>query len=146
MTTYSDEAERRRHTREIEMQRIDAGKAGPLAEDFATNVVGVSFVPSWPRNLYALEELSMATTLLGDEQIPVVLQRRPDNPHDSNAIEVHVPALGELAFVGHLPRAVAARLAPHLDAGERWLAEVGAVRIHPDHPEHPGLTVRCWRP
>ena len=39
---YSDEAERIRHTREVEMTRIEAGRAGDLPDNFAVKVVGVS--------------------------------------------------------------------------------------------------------
>ena len=43
----------------------------------------------------------------------------PDNPHDANAIAVHVP--GGLQ-VGWVPRELAAELAPELDAGRQWSA------------------------
>ena len=55
---------------------------------------------------------------------PVRLTREPDNPHDPNAIRVENMA-GEKA--GHLPREVAAWLAPLLDAGKvRVEGAVGA--------------------
>lgn len=145
--SYDDEVERLRRTREIEMERIEAGRAGALPDNFSTKVVGVSFVSGFPQNLWQLEALTMEHYVLGAEPLPVVIRRNPGNPYDFNACEVHVPSLGDDAgFVGHLPKALAARLAPLLDAGERWLAEVGAVRLHPDHLENPGLTVRLWRP
>lgn len=143
--TYDDRAEQIRHTRETEMFRIEAGRVGALPENFSSKVVGVSFVDGFPRNLWDLEAMTMSHYMLGEEPLAVVLRRNPGNQYDANAIEVHVPGLGDRAMVGHLPRPVAARLAPLLDAGELWQAEVGAVRLHPDHIDNPGLSVRIWR-
>eukprot|EP00752_Nemacystus_decipiens_P016654 g14894.t1 len=52
----------------------------------------------------------------GAERPVAILVRAPDNPHDPNAVEVHVPALGRQ--VGHLSREHAAIVAPLLDADE----------------------------
>lgn len=107
-------------------------------------VVGCSFVETYPGNLLRLAELDGQARLKG-EQLAVVLVRNPDNFHDANAVEVHVPALGEMAMIGHVPRGDAARLAPRLDAGERFLAEVRWVRLDPEHPEHPGIDIAVTR-
>ncbi|MBV9439213.1 MAG: DEAD/DEAH box helicase [Candidatus Eremiobacteraeota bacterium] len=54
---------------------------------------------------------------------PLQLRREPDNPHDRNAVGVWSGAL-QLGFV---KRAIAARIAPNIDAGERYTAEVTAL-------------------
>jgi hypothetical protein len=43
-----------------------------------------------------------------------------------------------------LSRQDAARMAPRLDTRVRWRGAVQTVRIHPSHPERPGVTIRCW--
>ena len=106
-------------------------------------VVGVSFTEFYPSNIYALDAAQRDTHR--EEPLPVVLIRNPLNEHDENAIEVHVPALGDIGMIGHLPRALAARLAPELDGGVVWQAHVDDVLVHPDHPENPGITVHCSR-
>lgn len=101
-------------------------------------VVGVSFTAGYPGNLHAL---ASHWELANREPIPVVLIRNPANPHDSNAIEVHVPALGDLGMIGHLRRDLAAHLAPLLDAGELWQAWIYQLRINPHHPDRPGIDI-----
>jgi hypothetical protein len=106
--------------------------------------VGVTFTPYYPSNVYRIKEVA-AQRFVSNEPIPVVLVRNPDNEFDTCAIEVHVPALGDAAMIGHLPRALAAKLAPRLDAGEIWTAAISQVNIHPDHPENPGIKVDLER-
>lgn len=84
--------------------------------------------------------------LLLGERLPAVLERDPDNPHDENAIRVHVPLVGDDGFVGHVERRAAAIVAPKLDAGERLLAAVAEVYVHADHPDNPGIDLAIWRP
>jgi hypothetical protein len=127
--------------RDREVQRTAGRK---MVSPFATSVVGVSFVPKYPGNLHALSEASDRARLDG-EPLSVVLVRNPKNQYDSNAIEVHVPALGEGGFIGHLTRPIAARMAPEIDAGETWIAEVGDVLINPAHMDRPGITINCKR-
>lgn len=80
------------------------------------------------------------------EPLPAVFIRNPDNPHDANAVEVHVPGLGEVnGMIGHIPRDKAARLAPSIDAGERWKVGIGSVLIDPDHMDRPGISVVVQR-
>lgn len=83
----------------------------------------------------------------GVEAAPVAvhLYRNPDNPHDANAIEVHVPKLGRRSMIGHVPRDVAARLAPLIDQGETWEASLVAVLIEPEHPDRPGALIAVER-
>jgi hypothetical protein len=114
-------------------------------------VVGLTFVPEYPENLMQVDGLlTEAQTVslgwsddhAGAEQVDVLLIRNPDNEHDSNAVEVHVPSLGRRrSMIGHVPRDLAERLAPSLDRGDRWSAHVGAVLITPDHPDRPGVEV-----
>lgn len=107
-------------------------------KSFTTAVVGVSFCPEYPENLQRLE--AAALIHFGDldhyEPLAATLEREPDNPHDPNAVAVHVPSVG---LIGHVPRGVAARLAPQLDSGTRYLAGVERIRNHPDHPDRPGI-------
>jgi hypothetical protein len=114
-----------------------------LAHTWTAKVVGISFVPHYPSNIYALDAAQRDTHR--EEPLAVVLIRNPLNEHDENAIEVHVPALGDLAMVGHLPRALAAKLTPELDAGTPWSAHVDEVLVHFDHPENPGISIHCSR-
>jgi len=125
-------------------------------------VVGLTFIDGYPENLHRLrdtDEERRAKALLdgagdfGDftvreevgEPLPVVLIRNPENEHDENAIEVHVPVLGRVAMIGHVPRTLAAKLAPSLDRGDTWAAALTAVLIDPEHPDRPGalVTLTC---
>lgn len=107
-----------------------------------SKVVGVTFCPGYPESILDLVEFCENTW--DREPLAAVMVRDPDNPHDRNAIQVHVPAVGHQ--IGHLPRNLAAELAPALDAGERWLCEVTAVRVHEAHPDRPGIDVLIRRP
>lgn len=106
-------------------------------------VVGVTFVPAYPNNLHMLAQVERDNT---GEPLVAILVRNPANPHDTNAVEVHVPALGQdLAMIGHVDRANAARLAPHMDAGLRFQAWIASVRISPAHPDRPGIDIGIRR-
>lgn len=96
-------------------------------------VVGLTFVPGYPENI-----LNIRTVLAYEDKAPSVkLIRNPQNPYDANAIEVHF--IG--AMVGHLSKDVAARLAPLMDAGREFDANIYQVRVSPDNPKNPGLDV-----
>lgn len=116
----------------------------PLQPPFEASVVGVSFAPHYPDILHQLQMHQLEADALG-EPLRAVLVRFPDNPLDANAIEVHVPALGYDGRIGHLPRPLAARLAPELDADIQWSAEVHWVRVDPEHPDRPGITINIKR-
>ena len=107
-------------------------------------VAGVTFVHGYPSNLYRLHETAELAIEAG-ECLPVVLVRNPDNQYDTNAIEVHVPALGDGAMVGHVPKELAAKMAAVMDDGTAVAAEVVEVVIDPWHPDKPGLAVDAWR-
>lgn len=163
-----------RERRDAEIARTGGRALG--AASFYTKVVGVSFVPAYPDNLYALNELANPKPLPSlpfpnfqgemaqyyaekdweayeearptrrHEPLTAILVRNPDNPYDSNAIEVHVPGLGEQwAMIGYLTRPIATRLAPEIDSGTRWAAAVESVLIDPAHLDHPGISIHCMR-
>ena len=69
---------------------------------------------------------------------PLELRRDPGNPHDPNAIAVHLPGGAQLGWV---PRELAAELAPALDAGEPHAAVI--LREQRASPRDPrtGLTM-----
>jgi len=106
-------------------------------------VVGVSFTKGYPENLLALKEHTDGRNL-PEEHLACVLVRNPDNVHDANAIQVHSP-VPDIGMIGHVNAGMAARLAPELDAGIRWRAELLEVLIHPDHMDRPGITLRLSR-
>ena len=125
-----------------------------IPASFDIKVVGVSFVPGYPENVFALNDAAAARfltqpgELFGDntpDPLPATLVRNPLNEHDSNAIEVHIPSLGDKGMVGHVPAAVAARLSPCLDSGEKWSAMVKLVAIDPNHPTNPGIHLHVER-
>lgn len=138
----SDQADINRERRDAEIARQGNRRLG--ADRFTAKVVGVSFVPAYPDNLYMLDQV-MHEAVQRDEHLPAILIRNPDNAYDSNAIEVHVPSLGERAMIGHLTRPIAARLAPEMDAGVRWLARVESVLIAEGHLDNPGISIMCAR-
>ena len=108
-------------------------------------MVGVSFVPGYPDNLHNLAAVQERARSAG-EPLAVVLVRNPGNEYDANAIEVHVPALGEKwGFIGHLTRPIAARIAPEMDRGVEWGADVVSVLIDPAHMNRPGIEIKCAR-
>lgn len=118
------------------------------ANRFAFPVVGVSFIDTYPANVLSLQDsIDYTTAVAADKLGPltlgegptVVLIREPLNPYDANAIEVHVPTVGK---VGHVPKEIAARLAPSLDSGTHFTASVAAVNVNPEHPDRPGLWVQ----
>jgi len=121
----------------------------PLPDHFKTKVVGLTFVKGYPGNVYRLNEIAAQRFLtspvgtFGDdvepEPIPAVLVRNPNNEFDANAIEVHVPSLGDEGMIGHVPRTVAEKLAPLIDGGENWQPSIFMVAIDPNHPNNPGV-------
>lgn len=104
-------------------------------------VAGVTFHPNYPANLHQLREPAEHAWTTG-EGLPVILIRDPHNPHDPNAIQIHTPTAG---MVGHMPRHLATRCAPHMDAGQRFAGEVIRIAVDPDHPDKPGIEIRVWR-
>lgn len=100
-------------------------------------VVGLTFVHGYPANVHRLAALLEHPSR--SERVDVTLARNPDNEHDANAVEVHVPALD--IMLGHLDRATAAKVAPQLDAGKAFAAWVDAVLVEPSNPDNPGVRI-----
>ena len=65
------------------------------------------------------------------------LVREPDNPYDTHAIRV---ALGNKKL-GYVPKAIAKKLAPEMDAGKEFIALFVRRNKHPHH-KTVGLTVK----
>jgi hypothetical protein len=132
-----------------ELDRISRLGPASLVSPGTHRVVGVTFAPTYPENLHRLEALLASVerhpASEEGEGAPAIIVRSPDNPADTNACEVHVPSLGELAMIGWLTAPVAARLAPELDAGVVWQGQVVDVLVHPDHSDHPGITIKLER-
>jgi hypothetical protein len=99
---------------------------------FRCRVVGVSFAEDYPDCLYRLRE-----TEPGFREGSFI--REPDNEHDPNAIAL----LCGGRKVGHLPRLVAKRYAPEIDAGARYVVSDYDVLIDQDHDDRPGLVIEA---
>jgi hypothetical protein len=108
---------------------------------FKTKVVGLTFVAGYPNNVERLE--AYAAENPGPTE--ALLVRNPANPYDGNALEVHIPVLGDMAMIGHIPKNVAARVSPEIDAGTPWEATLEKVAVHPDHPFNPGVHLTLSR-
>lgn len=127
-----------------EPKHFEASDKATIPGALGAKIVGLSFVDDYPSNLHAL------AVLHGTEREPrLVLRRNPDNPHDANAVEVRAERPpdrpGEPIMLGHLPRALAARIAPELDAGEPWHVAAWQALEHPQHPNQPGLSIDLRR-
>lgn len=80
----------------------------PFDYDGELDVVGESF------HTRDLHDIYMAAGQDSNRLLTAVLLPEPNNPHDPNAIAVGI-AIGERRrLVGHLPRAIAAEVAPRL--------------------------------
>jgi hypothetical protein len=44
-------------------------------------------------------------------------------------------------MIGHVPRDLAAKLAPSLDRGDVWKCEVETVLVSAENPEQPGIQI-----
>jgi single-stranded-DNA-specific exonuclease len=97
------------------------------ANDFYTKVVGVSF--EGRQNL-------IAGLAPGD---PLELVREPDNAFDPNALAVRYGRLQ----LGYLRREIAQRLAPNVDAGDRYSISIGSITGGGDR--HIGVNIRVRR-
>jgi hypothetical protein len=106
---------------------------------FTAKLAGVSFHPDYPERLLYLPPDS-----------PLELAREPENEHDPNAVAVVflLAQKGREAIVdvlGHLPRALAARIAPEMDAGRTWAISGHEVLVKEGYEDRPGLSVRLER-
>lgn len=111
-----------------------------LPEKFGSKVVGGSFTPDYPDSYLGIHDGFENE----DVRYPAIeLRRNPHNQIDGNAIEVRISESDLL--LGHLPKDLAARLAPLMDDGERWEADISSVDVHPDHRDRPGLSISIRR-
>lgn len=99
-------------------------------------VAGVSFAEGYPQNLLSVSDSG---------GLHCKLMREPQNPHDSNAIKVICVAAG--GAVGHVPRELAAALAPLMDGmtpkGQHvFITGAMEVLVNPDYEDRPGAVVR----
>jgi hypothetical protein len=112
-------------------------------------VVGLTFIDRYPSNLKTIDAfvVEAQTKQLGwsgeavDERVEAVLIRNAENEFDENAVEVHIPMLGRRSMIGHVPRDLAAKLAPSLDRGDVWKCEVETVLVSAENPEQPGIQI-----
>lgn len=100
------------------------------------DVVGMTFLDDYPENVLALWREEQKNPFDNHDR-QATLRRNPANPHDPNAIEVHIG--GEM--FGHLPRDVAADFAPALDQGVE-VKVTAWTRVDQGHMSNPGLSVR----
>lgn len=111
----------------------------PVVTPFTVKAVGVSFRPDYPDSLLRLAEAYAALPLGVPGEASLV--RDAANEHDPNAIAI----LTNGEHVGYLPRELAARIAPELDAGARFRVRGAEVLINPEHPDRPGLSIEVER-
>jgi hypothetical protein len=102
---------------------------------FLTRIVGISFSSNYPDNIFAIAQ-EVATKTARCE-----LVREPNNVHDTNSIRVDINNVA----IGHLPRLIAMVLAPNIDKGNTWLAEVDSIVISNENINQPGLKINVWR-
>lgn len=125
-----------------------------MTVELSVRVVGLTFRPGYPETILTVADKIQAAQADSIRSVgswddvdtlpegPVaLLVRNPDNEYDANAIEVHLPMLGRRQFIGHIPKELAARWAPRLDAGYTAVAAVSAVPVTPNHIDRPGLEI-----
>lgn len=121
-------------TSRLDRHRPPAGRVPRVprlrTEDFRTPIRGHAFAARPP---------SGPPPAVGE---PLTLVREPDNPRDALAVAVWTTGAAEWRL-GYLDRTVAARLAPRLDGGQRFLAELaGWVDAPGSRWQRPLLRVR----
>ena len=109
------------------------------ARQFSVRTRGVSAMPGYPSTLYALAGRGAMT----GQKPRLGLVREPDNAHDPNAVAV-VDDSG--THIAYLPRDIAARVAPGMDAGTTCEVADWEVKVQSGHENQPGLelTVRQY--
>ena len=95
--------------------------------DITTRLAGVSY-----------GEAQANIKMFGCEDIATFeLVREPKNPHDAKAIVVRIGPY----HLGYVPKHIAEKLAPKMDAGRKFRAEFITRNEHPLH-DTVGLTIR----
>lgn len=102
---------------------------------FTTKVVGVSFCDNYPQSIFKIA----GKFALGPTAISLV--RDKSNLYDSNAIKV----VFDDEMIGHIPMLISKVIAPEIDSGMAWNAEVDSVVVSPENPNQPGLKIKVWR-
>lgn len=128
-----------------EPKHFDASDKATLPGRLSSKVVGLTFVGNYPQNLHqlrGLEDQSYRPRLF--------LRRNPGNAYDANAVEVRAedPDSRRTMMLGHLPAALAARLAPEMDADDRdteWVVVGWEVLVTPGAEDKPGLSLSLLR-
>lgn len=123
-------------------RHFDPPSKTTIPPTFSAKVVGCSFSPGYPGNYRALKALAEDEE---QESPRIILRHNPDSPHDCNAVEVLAERPGGLRMLGHLPRAVAPRIAGELDAGKDWRVTGYEVLEDPRHIDKPGLSITARR-
>lgn len=95
-------------------------------------VNGVSFRPGYPDNLLGLKSRHPE-----GKDIPVRLEREPNNRFDPNAVKVMIGG----DHVGYIPKAFNTPIQTDMDAGHQFVCRVDEVLILPAKPRQPGLTI-----
>lgn len=107
-----------------------------MTPDFiSTKVVGLTFNKAYPTNVFSL------STRLAKGVVSIDLVRESTNAYDRNAIAVVVDG----AQMGHVPRLIAAVLAPEMDSGTKWRAHIESIAISPENPSQPGVKMLLWK-
>lgn len=138
-----DEPSRQALQRERELDRRESRQtAPPLARDWSTKLVGLTYVPRYPDVIHDIGLQWESYQCVADgELVELELVRQPDNEYDPNAISVRWN--GE--HIGHMNRVIAFRLAPELDAGTVWSCVVDEILVTPGMEHQTGISVRCTR-
>ncbi len=126
-----------------QVRHYDPPDKTAIPATFSAKVVGVSFAAGYPGNLRALHKL--ATGDVEELRPTLILRHDPENPHDNNAVQVLAVRPAGNRMLGHLPRAVAPRIAGELDAGKDWRVIGYEVLEDPRHPDKPGLSINARR-
>lgn len=101
----------------------------------STKVVGVSFIEDYPQNIFRLSQ-----RYASGESV-VALERDPNNQYDNNAIKVVI----DNEMVGHIPAMLAKSIAPEMDRGIEWFADVESILVSVEKMENPGIKIIIWR-
>lgn len=124
-----------------QVRHFDPPRKIAIPGAFSAKVVGLTYAPGYPHNLHTLAALRGSS-----EEPRIILRHNPENPFDTNAVEVRAQEPGgDFVLLGHLPRAVAPRVAAGLDDGQGWEVTGYEVLEDPRHPNKPGLSIKVQR-
>jgi len=101
------------------------------------NLVGMTFTEGYPANLIEIDQVHPRSSYDKKIDVPVILEREPDNKFDANAIAV----LHNGVKLGHVDRTTASFLAPKLDKGNEIKANIVSINLVEGHGDKPGATI-----